>query len=92
MITYWDTSAVVNSAVSAKVAARLDSGGHYVRLHVFGEFFSIITGGAIQLLDNASGLTARFKFTPEDAATWLRNFSTKVKVVELEFAETLTAG
>ena len=43
MKTYWDTSAVMNAAVSAEVARLLDSGEHVTRTHTFSEFFNRMT-------------------------------------------------
>jgi hypothetical protein len=44
----------------------------------------------IKVLD-AHGKPAQFKFSPQDAAKWLRNFSTKVKLVDLTLDESLDA-
>jgi hypothetical protein len=88
--TYWDTSAAINAFVSAKVSARLDSGEHYIRVHLLSEFFATMTGRGVPVKD-ADGNPARLILSPSDAATWLRKFCARVKVVELDLQETLNA-
>ena len=51
MKTYWDTSAVMNAAVSAEGYAALDAGEHVTRTHTFAEFFNRMTGRGIRCLD-----------------------------------------
>lgn len=53
MIYYWDTSAIINAAVSEVVQARLDRDEHFSRLHAFSEFFAIMTGRGIDIGNNA---------------------------------------
>jgi hypothetical protein len=88
--TYWDTSAAINAFVSPKVSARLDSGEHYIRLHLLSEFFATMTGRGIAVKD-ADGNPAKLILSPNDAATWLRKFCGRVNVVELREEETLNA-
>jgi predicted nucleic acid-binding protein len=85
-----DTSAAINAFVSAKVSARLDSGDHYIRLHLLSEFFATMTGRGVAVKD-ANGTPARLKISPTDAASWLRKFSSRVKIVELDVEEILGA-
>ncbi len=90
MRTYWDTSAAINAAVSPKVFARLDSGEHFTRLHLFAEFFSTMTGRGVEILDK-DGNPDRMVFTQNDCLAWLRKFAAKVQFVELTSEEALTA-
>lgn len=88
MLTYWDTSAVINAAVSAEVWDRLDKGDHVTRLHTLGEFFATMTGRGVQTSDE-NGQLVRVLFTPADCTTWLREFSQKLQFVELDKIELL---
>jgi hypothetical protein len=83
---YWDTSAI-NALVSKPVWDRLDTDEHFTRLHMFSEFFSIMTGRGIQI----KGQSARLIMSAKDAATWLRKFSGKIKLAEMEPNEMLNA-
>jgi len=85
---YWDTSAVINALVSTSVWSRLDSGEHVTRLHTFFEFFSTITGRGIKLT-NEQGTKVSFTLSAADAATWLRKFSSRIQVDELNLDQTL---
>ena len=86
MRTYWDSSAVINAAVSIQVLARLDRGEHICRLHTLAEFFSTMTGRGVHVMDK-SGKKARVFFDPQECATWLRTFASKVRFEELDRAE-----
>lgn len=90
MKIYWDTSAAINAAVSIEVNARLDAGEHFTRLHLFSEFFSIMTGRGVSATD-AEGKEVRVIFDAADAAKWLRDFADKVTLVEVDKKETLDA-
>ena len=90
MKTYWDTSAVINAAISAEVMDRLDTGEHVTRLHTFAEFFSTMTGRGVEVADQA-GTAVRVLFAPNDCAQWLRAFSDKVGLEELSRDELLDA-
>ena len=90
MSTYWDTSAIINAVVSPKVSARLSTGEHYTRLHSFSEFFAIMTTRGIQAKD-LDGSLNRVVLSQTSVATWLRKFSGRVKLMELNLEETLTA-
>ena len=79
MRVYWDTSAAINAAVSAQVFNRLKSDEHCTRAHLFAEFISTMTGRGIPVKDK-DGNPARLMLTPNDAAAWLRTFSSKVRV------------
>jgi predicted nucleic acid-binding protein len=87
--SYWDTSAVINAAISADVFARLSTGEHVTRLHTFAEFFATLTGRGTPI--PVEGQTARFKLSGNECATWLRQFAAKVTIVELDQAEVLDA-
>jgi len=54
---------------------------------MFSEFFSIMTGRGIQV----KGQSGRLVMSTADAATWLRRFSNRVKLVDLDLTETLDA-
>lgn len=88
MKTYWDTSAAINAAVAADVAARLDAGEHAARLHLLAEFFAIMTGRGVAGTDPA-GQPVRVTFTGNDCAAWLRDFASRVAMVELDTDELL---
>ena len=90
MKTYWDTSAVMNAAVSAEVYAALDAGEHVTRTHTFAEFFNRMTGRGIRCTD-AEGNEREVVFAADDAARWLRQFGAKVGAVDLDRSETLEA-
>jgi hypothetical protein len=88
--TYWDTSAALNALVSPEVWARLDSGVHFSRVHLFSEVFSTITGRGIPARDQA-GRSVRIVLSPSDAVKWLRRFSEKIDLIELTRSEILDA-
>jgi len=76
---YWDSSAMINAAVSVAVAERLDAGTHFARSHNLSEFFAIMTGRGVEI----RSLGARAVWSPKDARKWLRDFISKVTIVEL---------
>lgn len=82
---YWDSSAMINAAVSDTVARRLDADTHLARVHNLSEFFAIMTGRGIEI----RALAARVVWSPKDATKWLRDFVSKVKIVELSAGELL---
>lgn len=86
---YWDTSAIINASVLKKVWNRLENGEHFTRCHSFSEFFAIMTGRGIGIT-NAQGGSARVVMTAKDAASWLRKFSGKVQIVDLQLQEMLS--
>jgi len=88
--SYWDSSAVINAAVSEAVMDRLETGEHITRLHTLAEVFSIMTSRGVLIRDEA-GSPARFRFGPQECADWLRQFSDKVQFEELDKAELLAA-
>jgi len=67
---------------------RLKTGEHVTSPHMFAEFFAIMTGRGIPVLD-AEGKTARLKLTGNDCARWLRSFKLDVKIVDLNAEEVL---
>jgi len=89
---FWVTSAVINAAVSHSVESRLEAKAdeHVSRLHVFYEFFSTMTGRGVMGKD-ASGQPIKILFDGNDAAEWLREFSGKVTLVEIDRKESLDA-
>lgn len=89
MKTHWDTSAVINAAVSAKVKATLGIGEHVTRPHTFAEFFSRMTGRGIRWTDD-EGTEHQLVFNADNATLWLRDFAAKVQMVELSGEETLS--
>ena len=88
MRTYWDTSAVINAALSPEVCRRLDSGEHVARLHLLAEFFATMTGRGVEITDGA-GNTDRMVFTQNECAAWLRKFAGRVEFEELTKNEAL---
>jgi hypothetical protein len=82
---YWDSSAMINAAVSVVVAERLDADTHLARAHNLSEFFAIMTGRGIEI----PVLGARAVWSPKDARNWLRDFVSKVTMVELTAEEWL---
>ena len=82
---YWDSSAMINAAVSDAVAERLDADAHLARVHNLSEFFAIMTGRGVEI----RGLGARAVWSPKDASKWLRDFVSKVTIVELSAGEWL---
>jgi hypothetical protein len=87
--TYWDTSAVINAALSREVFERLDNGMHVARLHLLAEFFATMTGRGVEITDGA-GNTDRMVFTQNECAAWLRKFAGRIEFVELTKDEALT--
>jgi hypothetical protein len=85
---YWDTSAVINALVSASVWRRLESGQHVTRLHTLYEFYSTVTGRGIKVTDQ-NGAKIPYTLSPSDAAAWLRNFSARVQIADLNLPQTL---
>ena len=57
---------------------------------MFFEFFSTMTGRGLEVQD-ADGNPSRLVFSQADAAQWLREFASKVTIVELEVSEILDA-
>jgi hypothetical protein len=82
---YWDSSAMINAPVSDAVAGRLDADTHMARAHNLAEFFAIMTGRGIDMQE----LGARVVWSPKDARKWLRNFVSKVVIVEVSVGEWL---
>jgi hypothetical protein len=82
---YWNTSAMINAAVSDAVAQRLDADTHLARTHNLSEFFAIMTGRGVEI----RGLQARAIWSPKDARKWLRAFVSKVTIVDLSAGEWL---
>jgi len=76
---------MINAAVSEDVAKRLDADTHLVRSHNLSEFFAIMTGRGVEI----QGLGARAIWSSRDAARWLRDFVSKVTIVELSAEELL---
>ena len=82
---YWDSSAMINAAVSEAVAKRLDADTHLARAHNLSEFFAIMTGRGVEI----GGLGARAVWSPKDAGKWLRDFVSKVTIVDVSAREWL---
>jgi hypothetical protein len=88
MKTYWDTSAVINAAVSPAVMKLLDVGEHFTRAHTFSEFFGTMTGRGIKSVD-ADGNLVTHRFGADDTHTWLSEFAKKITFIDLGGQETL---
>ncbi len=86
MKLFWDTSAVINAAVSAEVFKRREEGENLSRLHMLNEFFSTMTGRSIETVDTA-GNAVRVTFSADDAAEWLAAFCEGFLWVDLDPAE-----
>ena len=82
---YWDSSAIINAAVSDAVAERLETDVHLARAHNFSEFFAIMTGRGIEI----PALGARAVWSSKDACKWLRGFASQVTMVEISAREWL---
>jgi len=82
---YWDSSAMINAAVSDTAAERFDADTHFARAHNLSEFFAIMTGRGVEI----RGLGARAVWSPKDARKWLRDFVSKVMIVEVSAGELL---
>ena len=85
---YWDTSAVINAALSPEVLARLDHDEHVTCPHMFFEFFSTMTGRGIEVQD-VDGNPSRLVFSQADAVLWLKEFASRVSIITLEVSEIL---
>jgi predicted nucleic acid-binding protein len=85
MITFWDTSAVINAFINSEVYDRLAKGEHITCVQVLAEFFAIMTGRGIL----AHGI--RWKLTANDASAWLDLFTQECSVGDLTGPETLEA-
>ncbi len=85
---YWDTTAAINAAISPAVRDRLDQGEHFTRSHTFWEFFSIMTGRGIGLIDDR-GQVFDLVMTADNAVKWLRGFAARLTVVDLDAKEAL---
>lgn len=88
MMTFWDTSAAINSLVSAEVYDRLKAGHHAARSHLLAEFFSIMTGRGIKTIDEQQQ-EMQTVMSADDAVEWLKEFSAKLEWVDLDGAETI---
>jgi hypothetical protein len=87
MKLYWDTSAVINAAVSPAVMKLLDTEQHFTRAHALAEFFGIMTGRGIKWVD-ASGNNHSLTFDADQTAEWLTEFISKITFIELSGSET----
>jgi hypothetical protein len=76
--TYWDTSAIINAAISPDVYDRLNQGKHVTRLHSLAEFFATITGRGVEIKDPFGGKD-RLVLTPQECAEWLSVFAQRAK-------------
>ena len=85
MKSYWDTSALINAALSDHVMAKLSGGNAVTRSHSLAEFFGVMTGRGV-LVE-----TKRVCFAPQDAAQWLAETARTLAWVELTPAEVLAA-
>jgi hypothetical protein len=85
---YWDTAAAINATISPAVYDRLAQGEHFTRSHTFWEFFSIMTGRGIGLVDDR-GQVFDLVMTADTAAKWLRGFAARLTIVDLDAEEAL---
>jgi hypothetical protein len=87
---FWDTSAAINAVLSPQVKARLKTDEHFYRTHLISEFFCVMCAAGITFIDG-HGVRKTVTMSKSDAATWLRDFDSKARTVELTSAELLDA-
>jgi len=87
--TYWDTSGLINAAVSGTVLRRLAIGGQVTRTHALAEFFGILTGRGIRW--ERDGQAYELKLTGEQAAQWLEANLAAFQFMDLASQEVLDA-
>ncbi len=79
MKAYWDSSALVEAALSPQLLRRLQSEGAFTRPYTLVETFSTLTGNPASRIDAA------------DAAAILERLSKRLEFVDLSGPETLQA-
>ena len=89
MKTYWDTSGLINVAISGTVLQRLSANEHTTRTHTLAEFFGILTGRGIRW--ERDGQSYELKLTGHQAAEWLKTNLVPFQFVDLTVAEVLAA-
>jgi predicted nucleic acid-binding protein len=85
--TYWDTSGLINAAISGTVLQRLTAGEHTTRTHTLAEFFGILTGRGIRW--ERDGQAYELRLTGEQAAQWLQDNLTSFQFIDLTAQEVL---
>jgi len=76
---------MINAAVSDTVMKRLDADLHLARSHNLSEFFAVMTGRGLEI----PGSRARAVLSQTVATKWLRDFASKVTIVDLSAQEWL---
>jgi hypothetical protein len=85
--TYWDTSGLINAAISGTVLQRLNAGEHTTRTHTLAEFYGILTGRGIRW--ERGGQSFELRLTGDQAAKWLADNLTSIQFVDLTAQEVL---
>lgn len=86
-MTYWDTSALINAAISGTVLQRLNLGDHTTRTHALAEFYGILTGRGIRW--ERDGQAYELRLTGEQAAQWLQDNLVTFQYTDLTASEVL---
>lgn len=80
MRAYWDSSALVSTALNPAIAARLEDGQPWTRPHALTETFSTLTGGRLG-----------YRLDPGDASSFVAELAAHLQFVELSAEDTLKA-
>lgn len=77
MITYWDTSALIDLLHRPSLRSNLSPARDITRTHTLSELFSTLTKGV------------NFRYSPEDAARMVEDLSRDLKFIELSTQDAL---
>ena len=80
MITYWDSSALIEAVFAPALRLRLEEERGVSRPHALAEVFSVLTGNPVT------------RISADDAARVLENLARHLDFVELSAAEVLAAA
>jgi len=78
--TYWDTSGLINAAISGTVLQGLTDGEHTTRTHTLAEFYGILTGRGIHW--ERDGQAYESRLTGDQATQWLKDNLTTFQFIE----------
>lgn len=79
MITYWDSSALVEAVEDPEIRILLEQGEHKTRPHALAELFSTLTKGV------------QYHYAPDDAHTIIDELAKELGFVELTAQDALSA-
>ena len=79
MITYWDSSALIELLHRAELRASISAKNHFTRLHTLSELFSTLTKGV------------NFRYSADDAAKMIDDLARDLSFVELSKEDVLEA-